>query len=484
MKHASLFSGIGGPEIAAAMMGWENAFHCEINPFGRAILNYWFPNSVSYEDITKTDFRKWRGQIDVLTGGFPCQPFSYAGKRKGKNDERYLWPEMLRAIDEIRPAWVVGENVGGIATMVENGVFTELGCDTDLFGAGNDIYRYELQESYTLERICKDLEAIQYETQPFLIPACAVNAPHRRDRIFIVAHNTNCCNDEGNAGKDAGTCATQGVQERDEIRIVGKSNNVRSEISRDSSDAVSGGSKPRKTRGRIETGGRDAIPFKEERGNTTKRNNVLSTIPRNVANATSNGRDGRTVNNGEERRTDTNGKRVTSESANGIGFRGKFGIYGKEQSFTDATGKMRNGRGAQVGQKRKKNSNDEKCAVQSTIDGFSEKRIIADADFAGLQRNGRAELQRNEGREDTEKYLAGDSGMLPENRWKYNEHGEWVPTVPPVHGRNDGLPFPVDNLTISFGKWRTESLKAYGNAIVPQVMFRIFQAIEFASKEK
>ena len=83
MTHASLFSGIGGPEVAAAMLGWENLFHCEINPFGRAVLEYWFPKSKSYEDITKTDFHSWRGKVDVLTGGFPCQPFSYAGKRGG-----------------------------------------------------------------------------------------------------------------------------------------------------------------------------------------------------------------------------------------------------------------------------------------------------------------------------------------------------------------------------------------------------------------
>ena len=84
MRHASLFSGIGGPEVAAAMLGWENVFHCEINEFGRKVLDYWFPESDSYEDITKTDFTKYRGTIDVLTGGFPCQPFSYAGKRGGK----------------------------------------------------------------------------------------------------------------------------------------------------------------------------------------------------------------------------------------------------------------------------------------------------------------------------------------------------------------------------------------------------------------
>ena len=96
MTHASLFSGIGGAEIAAAQMGWSNLFHCEINPFGRRVLEYWYPNSTSYEDITKTDFTPWRGQIDVLTGGFPCQPFSLAGSRKGTDDDRYLWPQMLR----------------------------------------------------------------------------------------------------------------------------------------------------------------------------------------------------------------------------------------------------------------------------------------------------------------------------------------------------------------------------------------------------
>lgn len=100
--HGSLFSGIGGPEIAAEEMGWKNMFHCEINPFGRKILDYWFPNSKSYEDITKTNFTEWRGKINVLTGGFPCQPFSCAGQRKGAEDDRYLWPEMLRAIREIQ----------------------------------------------------------------------------------------------------------------------------------------------------------------------------------------------------------------------------------------------------------------------------------------------------------------------------------------------------------------------------------------------
>ena len=186
MTHASLFSGIGGAEIAATWMGWENLFHCEINPFGSRALEYWYPNSTSYEDITKTDFTPWRGRIDVLTGGFPCQPFSLAGSQKGADDDRYLWPQMLRAIREIQPAWVVGENVAGILTMVQPGTEVEVGGSASLFG---EDYRKRvlLQQEYVVETICRDLEREGYEVQPFVIPACAVGAPHRRDRVWFIA---------------------------------------------------------------------------------------------------------------------------------------------------------------------------------------------------------------------------------------------------------------------------------------------------------
>ena len=142
--HASLFSGIGGAELAASWLGWNNVFHCEIQKFQRKVLEYWFPNSISYEDITKTDFTEWRGRIDVLTGGFPCQPFSVAGKRKGAEDNRYLWTEMLRAVREIQPAWVVGENVAGLLSMVQPSEDVKVGR-TDALFEENYIYRTEQQ---------------------------------------------------------------------------------------------------------------------------------------------------------------------------------------------------------------------------------------------------------------------------------------------------------------------------------------------------
>lgn len=167
MNHGSLFSGIGGFDLAAEWMGWNNVFHCEWMEFPRKVLDYYFPNADSHIDICNTDFRKYANRIDILTGGFPCQPFSMAGKRKGTDDERYLWGEMLRAIQEIKPKFVIAENVFGITNIDDGLVF---------------------------EQVCLDLENEGYEVQPFIIPACAKDAPHRRDRCWFLAYRNNTRN--------------------------------------------------------------------------------------------------------------------------------------------------------------------------------------------------------------------------------------------------------------------------------------------------
>ena len=161
MTHGSLFSGIGGFDLAAEWMGWQNKFHCEWNEFGQRVLKHYWPNSESFTDITKTDFKKYANKIDILSGGFPCQPYSSAGKRLGKDDERHLWPEMLRAIREISPRFVVGENVRGLTNWNGGMVF---------------------------EEVCAELESYGYQVAPVIIPACGVGAPHRRERIWFVAY--------------------------------------------------------------------------------------------------------------------------------------------------------------------------------------------------------------------------------------------------------------------------------------------------------
>jgi len=164
MRHGSLFSGIGGFDLAAEWMGWTNVFHCEVDPFCNRVLNHHFPQSIGYENIKETIFSVHRGDIDILTGGFPCQPYSTPGKRLGKQDERHLWPEMLRAIREIEPTYVVGENVRGLLTW---------------------------NEGVVLDEIYADLEAEGYEVGTFVLPAVGVDAPHKRDRVWIVAYSDN-----------------------------------------------------------------------------------------------------------------------------------------------------------------------------------------------------------------------------------------------------------------------------------------------------
>lgn len=203
MRHGSLFSGIGGFDLAAEWCGWENVFHCEWNTFGQKVLKHHFPKSISYNDITKTDFTIHRGDIDIISGGFPCQPYSSAGKRLGKEDERHLWPEMLRAIREIQPSWVVGENVRGLTNWNGGLVFDE---------------------------VQSDLEAEGYEVLPFLLPACAVNAPHRRDRIWFIAYSVSFGQSCKKYRKNKSELFTKNGKKRDiaytnEIRLQSKMEN-------------------------------------------------------------------------------------------------------------------------------------------------------------------------------------------------------------------------------------------------------------------
>jgi DNA (cytosine-5)-methyltransferase 1 len=186
MKILDLFAGMGGNSLAAQQV-WPEIEHvfCEIDSFCQAVLRKHWPNSQIYGDIrtlTNTppvhdrkhpriadEGQKSKPRISPLkevflvTGGFPCQPFSAAGKRKGTDDDRHLWPEMRRVIQEFSPRWVVAENVRVLLSINGGLVF---------------------------EQVCLDLEALGYEVQPFVIPACAVNAPHRRDRVWIVAYCT------------------------------------------------------------------------------------------------------------------------------------------------------------------------------------------------------------------------------------------------------------------------------------------------------
>lgn len=398
LTHGSLFSGIGGPEIAAEMMGWKNVFHCEINPFGRKILDYWFPNSKSYEDITKTDFREWQGKINVLTGGFPCQPFSCAGQRKGAEDDRYLWPEMLRAIREIQPDWVVGENVAGILTMVQPGSETPLGSEETLFGEDNRKRTLHRQE-YVVETVCNDLEREGYSVQPVVIPACAVGAPHRRDRVFFIAHRA-----------DAGS---EGMQREWENNIL------------------SGGTAPDTDSHRWRDGKNQQVTIAERKGTAdigTFREDGASSdsdVYRHTPCKTGEGFEKcRCKNDGESKK-----RKQSSEWPNG------FHGFPRNVPYSSSEGLSTLRFPTSIEKKRREN--EDGCSVQP-------------------------------------------SGNV--RRTSFAERWENFPTQSPVCSRDDGIFTGLDG--IAFSKWRQESIKAYGNAIVPQVMYEIFLAIESIEKGK
>ena len=444
MTHASVFSGIGGPEVAATMLGWENLFHCEINPFGRQVLDYWYPNSKSYEDITTTDFTEWRGRVDVLTGGFPCQPFSYAGRRRGAEDDRYLWPSMYRAIDEIQPTWVVAENVAGILTMVEQGEVSKVAGSATLFDAFDDLRgRFELRETFTLQRICTDLESHGYAVQPVLVPACAVGAPHRRDRVFIVARRIASDSDNRADGRtareDEGKGREERIQERHEVRKPDEPNQVRPESA---GNAVS-----------------DTASLRQRTDDRDDR---------------------------QERQGGTCGQHVPQGDTEWR-LRSGIGQTGEPRTSADTDSNRHSAQAESPGLESSWRSNDGEQEERSEPTEWSERlysllRNTEDTMHGGfIHRQHEVEgSERNIGNVsagDNQRICDRASWFASRNRW------EGFPSVSPVHRGNDGLPFDVDRLTLSFGKWRTEALKAYGNAIVPQVMYEIFRAIEIVEQQ-
>lgn len=343
MTHASLFSGIGGFDLAAEWTGWTNSFNCEIDPFCRRILKYHFPNAEQYGDIRTTDFTIWRGRVDVLTGGFPCQPFSLAGKRKGTEDDRYLWPEMLRVIRTVRPRWIVGENVFGIVNWSEGVVF---------------------------EQVCSDLEAAGYAVQPYIIPACGVGAPHRRDRCWFVAYlieNPVCVRRDNDNPKEEPRTGQFGMScAGDHVRVCG-------------------------TKG--------ITAHRADAGIETMRE-----------------------------RQDGVHAAGTASDAKCVGRRE---VYDKVQS---------------------------RQPEGTWVDGNGSKWNASDADGGRLSIAG-ATWRRHPGFK--------DGRIIP--NW------DDFPTQSPVRCRNDGVSGGLDGIT--FPKWRNMSIKAYGNAIVPQVALQIFKTI-------
>jgi DNA (cytosine-5)-methyltransferase 1 len=360
MKHGSLFSGIGGFDLAADWMGWENVFHCEIAEFPRKILNHYWPNAECHEDIKKTDFKKYRGTVDIISGGFPCQPYSAAGKRLGKEDDRHLWPEMLRVIREVKPQWVVGENVRGLLNWNGGMVFHE---------------------------VCSDLENIGYEVQAFIIPASGINAPHQRERLWIVAHTDNARTNNG-----------------------------------------------------MQFNGERKENHEQWRGQSQS----------------------------EHWENGING--ITADSDNGSGSCDT--VQTRREEFKELYDSQSDAPNSDLHGFHERNGNNE---INASERGFNALNDIDQSNGIGNIDDSKGE--RLEGlRRQKERHSKLHRGYDGLSNWQN------FPTQSPVCGGDDGISYGLDNIT--FPKWRNESIKGYGNAVVPQVVYRIFKTIEYIQNLK
>jgi DNA (cytosine-5)-methyltransferase 1 len=363
--HASVFTGLGGFDIASDCMGWETLFNCEWDKFCRRILKFYWPHVKSYEDIDDADFTIHRGLVDVLSGGFPCQPYSTAGKRKGKADARHKWPQMLRAIREIQPGYVVGENVYGLINWNRGMVFHEV--QTDLENEG-------------------------YQVAPIILPAAGVNAPHFRERIFFVAYS-----------------ASNGLELR-------RSRKDRCAASQSQS---------------------------EESERQRLRSNVGGTSSKGYA-----------ANGSEQGLQNGFGPGLGADAKkNGAGMDAELKRYAGNEHASDTTGSRRiqgNG-GAIAGKYNKSYSGDATDAHGQGLPFGVQGRVAGHAGEAGAFAGG--EFARNDSAQNWQEF----------------------PTQSPICSRNDGLSRKLDGIT--FPSWRRQSIRAFGNAVVPQVAFQIYQAI-------
>jgi DNA (cytosine-5)-methyltransferase 1 len=422
MKVISLFSGIGGFELAAEAVGWQPIVSCEINPFGRRVLEHYWPDAYHHDDVNTLTFDKindeltkrfgpqWRSDDIILTGGFPCQPYSLAGKRKGKDDSRHLWPQMLRIIREVQPTWIVGENVYGLVNWNDGLVF---------------------------EEVSLDLENEGYEVQPYILPAVSVGAVHRRDRVWFVAKNTlrnGCIQRE---------FKQEGAEIWQQRNIGSRSSNGIHISERVTSNAEQQGFQRQ---------------CREWQGCTEHRNNEGIFI------------------GSENKLIASDPDSIRLEQCENTGeMGGGQGEMGRERSeFTnaiEADGKTTNAANSDSNGCDQRNSEHE---VFSDERGEYAQRDIDKSNEYGDSSNSNCEMlehgngeRKTSGRTNEEKRTK--SFDIPRD-W------EAFPTQSPICNGNDGIPNRLVDITIP--RWRKESIMSLGNAIVPQVAIQLFKTIQ------
>ena len=442
MNLIDLCGGIGGFSLAGHWLGWKTVTFVEKDPFCQKVLSKNFLGVPIHNDIYTFSAKPFRGRCDIVTAGFPCQPFSQAGQRRGSNDERYLFPEVLRIIAEAQPTWVLLENVDGLVTMANDTRLVGLERKRSFRSSDTDYYEalYTFEETMLLEVICQQIENQGYEVQPVVIPVSAVGANHERYRVFIIAH----ANDERRFGrsKQGQDGKRQVRQGRRNDRPFGESSANHSAIAGTSSDSDS-----------------------------AQKHGANSQCQRFSQ------QQGRTVETRRKTLRPENGKTNSDE------------FSGRDSITSDADGQrprrksedLRNGKHESVGENRIDFNSDadpkrqqqsqrlERDFGRRTDD--SDKSIYSDAD--------RERLQRRQFDDGSERTQSDDEQSFGRNR-NWSENWLEVALRTCVRDVDDGIP---GRLVRPKG-WRGNALKAGGNSVSPVLVYEIFKAIEYAENQK
>lgn len=448
MQVIDLFAGIGGFSVAADSVGWETKVFCEIEKFPQAVLKKNFPGVPVHGDIRTLTYQKlieygWSpDKPTVLTGGFPCQPFSVAGKRQGTEDDRFLWPEMLRVAEEAKPAWIVGENVGGFVSMdIETG-YAEVADQEGAFVLFKKV----------AQQVIDDLKAIGYDVPRtdagdpifFVIPACAIDAPHRRDRVWIVAHR----NDYGLFASKIG----QRFYEGDD------GNKARTyEAKQFEGCAVSGGILTKDSYG-VGDGGTQKQGDFGKFGDTCPRGNERDFVAANGANVSD------AYGAGLQEPRQTNKREFQKENREGLDDRLEQLCCGNA-SYTEGRwiGKGKNGDCKKGGSSCNESQPTGCGADAANASGSRFEKLLFTA-------------QPKEPRQHT---------RLGNSQFDYWRN---FPTEPPLHLGDDGLRAELVRLGCRnpdkvIRDQRKLAIKGAGNAIVPWIAYEIFKVIDFVERE-
>ena len=408
MRLLDLFSGIGGFSYAAEKLvgGYKTVAFCEMDEFCQKVLQKHWPDIPIYDDVRTLDATRL-GRIDIVTGGYPCQPFSQAGKRQGEKDERHLWPEMLRIIKSCKPRYVVAENVAGHVNM-------------------------------GLDQVLTDLENQGYTTRPIIIPACAKNAPHRRDRVWII----------GELMADTSSLRGQNISGNNKKFATRSAKNENVEFSNSCSS---------------DRGSELMADTKNVRWEQTEWQGWESSR-----------RGSQDINGSETEREETDRSDATYSESEGLAHSNERAICETKQPGMDSDEKG-NWCGLRSKSSRRNQLSGENVAnsesISRNVNGIVRKHGQTKTQEISRNRDGLRNTQKQQSNRSTNKATKQRMGDL-------------------VNGISKGLlkhfdrePRDIPRVT-SGEKDRAKKLKALGNSIVPQVAAEIFIAIKFSEGEK